>query len=80
MNMYDTLCRILQAEGWAGLYNGIVPSIVKAAPAGTVTFVAYKLCQIGWSLPWLETDFVLFDIFFGEGTTEGKESLKGYLY
>uniref|UniRef100_A0A7C9CPI4 Uncharacterized protein n=1 Tax=Opuntia streptacantha TaxID=393608 RepID=A0A7C9CPI4_OPUST len=32
-NMYDALIRILQVEGWGGLYKGIVPSIVKAAPA-----------------------------------------------
>ncbi|XP_019106268.2 mitochondrial thiamine diphosphate carrier 2 isoform X2 [Beta vulgaris subsp. vulgaris] len=49
-NMYDALLRILQAEGWAGLYKGIVPSIVKAAPAGAVTFVAYE-----FSSEWLES-------------------------
>ncbi|KAD5317158.1 hypothetical protein E3N88_17104 [Mikania micrantha] len=41
-NMFDALKRISQKEGWAGLYKGIVPSIVKAAPAGAVTFVAYE--------------------------------------
>ncbi|KAJ8421720.1 hypothetical protein Cgig2_003528 [Carnegiea gigantea] len=41
-NMFDALIRILQMEGWGGLYKGIVPSIVKAAPAGAVTFVAYE--------------------------------------
>lgn len=41
-NMWDGLRRILQSEGWAGLYKGIVPSTVKAAPAGAVTFVAYE--------------------------------------
>ncbi|CAH1414827.1 unnamed protein product [Lactuca virosa] len=41
-NMYDALSRIMRTEGWAGLYKGIVPSIVKAAPAGAVTFVAYE--------------------------------------
>lgn len=49
-SMYDALSRILQAEGWAGLYKGIVPSIVKAAPAGAVTFVAYE-----FSSEWLES-------------------------
>ncbi|RDX66830.1 Mitochondrial thiamine diphosphate carrier 2, partial [Mucuna pruriens] len=39
-NMFDAMKRILQMEGWAGLYKGIVPSTVKAAPAGAVTFVA----------------------------------------
>lgn len=29
-NMYDALRRILQNEGWAGLYKGIVPSVIKA--------------------------------------------------
>ncbi|CAO2823975.1 unnamed protein product [Amaranthus hypochondriacus] len=49
-NMYDALLRILQAEGWAGLYKGIVPSVVKAAPAGAVTFVAYEFTS-----EWLES-------------------------
>ncbi|XP_004487886.1 mitochondrial thiamine diphosphate carrier 2-like [Cicer arietinum] len=49
-NMFDGLRRILQMEGWAGLYKGIVPSTVKAAPAGAVTFVAYELTS-----DWLES-------------------------
>ncbi|KAI3469402.1 hypothetical protein Pfo_026065 [Paulownia fortunei] len=49
-NMPDALRQILQAEGWAGLYKGIVPSIVKAAPAGAVTFVAYEFTS-----DWLES-------------------------
>ncbi|GER52206.1 mitochondrial substrate carrier family protein, partial [Striga asiatica] len=49
-NMYDGLRQILYAEGLAGLYKGIVPSIVKAAPAGAVTFVAYEFTS-----DWLES-------------------------
>ncbi|KVH95752.1 Mitochondrial carrier domain-containing protein [Cynara cardunculus var. scolymus] len=49
-NMYDALKRIMQQEGWAGLYKGIVPSIVKAAPAGAVTFVAYE-----YTSDWVES-------------------------
>ncbi|XP_061370569.1 mitochondrial thiamine diphosphate carrier 2-like [Gastrolobium bilobum] len=49
-NMFDALKRILKAEGWAGLYKGIVPSTVKAAPASAVTFVAYELTS-----DWLES-------------------------
>lgn len=48
--MIDALRRILQVEGWAGLYKGIVPSTIKAAPAGAVTFVAYELTS-----DWLES-------------------------
>ncbi|KAL2534630.1 Mitochondrial substrate carrier family protein [Abeliophyllum distichum] len=48
-NMYDALRQILLREGWAGLYKGIIPSIVKAAPAGAVTFVAYEFTS-DWSL------------------------------
>ncbi|PIA65575.1 hypothetical protein AQUCO_00100816v1 [Aquilegia coerulea] len=47
--MYHALRQILQAEGWAGLYKGIVPSIIKAAPAAAVTFVAYEFTS-----DWLE--------------------------
>ncbi|XP_054821970.1 mitochondrial thiamine diphosphate carrier 2-like isoform X2 [Prosopis cineraria] len=49
-NMFDAMRRILQSEGWAGLYKGIVPSTIKAAPAGAVTFVAYELTS-----DWLES-------------------------
>ncbi|KAG6432113.1 hypothetical protein SASPL_103687 [Salvia splendens] len=49
-NMYDSLRQILHKEGWPGLYKGITPSIVKAAPAGAVTFVAYELTS-----DWLES-------------------------
>uniref|UniRef100_A0A2P2K0D1 Mitochondrial thiamine pyrophosphate carrier n=1 Tax=Rhizophora mucronata TaxID=61149 RepID=A0A2P2K0D1_RHIMU len=48
-NMFDACVQILQAEGWAGLYKGIVPSTIKAAPAGAVTFVAYEIVH-----DWLE--------------------------
>ncbi|XP_022760551.1 mitochondrial thiamine diphosphate carrier 2-like isoform X2 [Durio zibethinus] len=41
-NMFDALRRIWQSEGWHGFYKGIVPSTIKAAPAGAVTFVAYE--------------------------------------
>ncbi|XP_004508276.1 mitochondrial thiamine diphosphate carrier 2-like [Cicer arietinum] len=49
-NMFDAVQRIIQSEGWAGLYKGIIPSTVKAAPAGAVTFVAYELVS-----DWLES-------------------------
>ncbi|KAL6519839.1 hypothetical protein OROMI_032733 [Orobanche minor] len=49
-NMYDGLRQIMHAEGLAGLYKGIVPSIIKAAPAGAVTFVAYEFTS-----DWLES-------------------------
>ncbi|KAI4311152.1 hypothetical protein MLD38_036070 [Melastoma candidum] len=49
-NMLDAIQQILRCEGWAGLYKGIVPSTVKAAPAGAVTFVAYEYVS-----DWLES-------------------------
>lgn len=49
-NMYHALKQILHAEGWAGLYKGITPSVVKAAPASAVTFVAYE-----FSSDWLQS-------------------------
>ncbi|XVF62602.1 hypothetical protein PTKIN_Ptkin09bG0021600 [Pterospermum kingtungense] len=49
-NMFDALRRILQLEGWHGLYKGIVPSTIKAAPAGAITFVAYEFTS-----DWLES-------------------------
>ncbi|XP_050218770.1 mitochondrial thiamine diphosphate carrier 2-like [Mercurialis annua] len=49
-NMLDALRQIFHAEGWAGLYKGIVPSTVKAAPAGAVTFVVYEFTS-----DWLES-------------------------
>ncbi|MBA0738025.1 hypothetical protein Gogos_011440 [Gossypium gossypioides] len=49
-NLFDALHRILKSEGWHGLYKGIVPSTIKAAPAGAVTFVAYEFTS-----DWLES-------------------------
>ncbi|ONK54927.1 uncharacterized protein A4U43_UnF9600 [Asparagus officinalis] len=49
-SMYHALSQIAKAEGWAGLYKGIVPSLVKSAPAGAVTFVAYE-----YTSDWLES-------------------------
>lgn len=49
-NMFDAICKILRKEGWPGLYKGIFPSVLKAAPAGAVTFVAYE-----WTSEWLES-------------------------
>ncbi|MQM00567.1 hypothetical protein Taro_033310 [Colocasia esculenta] len=46
-NMLDALRQILRREGLNGLYKGIFPSIIKAAPAGAVTFVAYEYTS-GW--------------------------------
>ena len=40
----------MQAEGLAGLYKGIVPSVMKAAPAGAVTFVVYE-----YTSDWLDS-------------------------
>jgi solute carrier family 25 (mitochondrial thiamine pyrophosphate transporter), member 19 len=40
--MYHALKEILIKEGFAGLYKGIIPSLIKSAPAGAVTFVAYE--------------------------------------
>nr|ABK25070.1 unknown [Picea sitchensis] len=48
--MWDAVRRILQAEGLAGLYKGIVPSVIKAAPAGAVTFVVYE-----YTSDWLDS-------------------------
>ncbi|XP_010548933.1 PREDICTED: mitochondrial thiamine pyrophosphate carrier 1 [Tarenaya hassleriana] len=49
-SMFDAVRQILRSEGWHGLYKGIVPSTIKAAPAGAVTFVAYELTS-----DWLES-------------------------
>jgi len=51
--MYDALRQIVKMEGWAGLYKGIYPSLVKSAPAGAVTFVAYE-----YTSDWLESALI----------------------
>uniref|UniRef100_A0ACD5XCV9 Uncharacterized protein n=1 Tax=Avena sativa TaxID=4498 RepID=A0ACD5XCV9_AVESA len=40
--MYHALKEIVVKEGVGGLYKGLFPSVVKSAPAGAVTFVAYE--------------------------------------
>ncbi|RZC75447.1 hypothetical protein C5167_050928 [Papaver somniferum] len=51
---YNGMCNalrcILVTEGWAGLYKGIITSVIKAAPAGAVTFAA---CE--YTSEWLES-------------------------
>lgn len=41
-NVWDAILRIFEAEGIAGLYKGLFPSLVKAAPAAALTFVVYE--------------------------------------
>lgn len=40
--LYKTLRHILAREGLSGLYKGLAPSVIKAAPAAAVTFVVYE--------------------------------------
>ncbi|TVU34669.1 hypothetical protein EJB05_16513 [Eragrostis curvula] len=40
--MFHALKEIVAKEGLGGLYKGLFPSLVKSAPAGAVTFVAYE--------------------------------------
>lgn len=47
--MWHALRRIFQEEGLAGLYKGVVPSVIKAAPASAVTFVVYE-----YTIRWIE--------------------------
>lgn len=42
-NVWRVTKRILQDEGVAGLYKGLYPSLVKAAPASAITFVVYEV-------------------------------------
>uniref|UniRef100_A0ACD5X8W5 Uncharacterized protein n=3 Tax=Avena sativa TaxID=4498 RepID=A0ACD5X8W5_AVESA len=48
--MYHALKEIVVKEGVGGLYKGLFPSVVKSAPAGAVTFVAYEYIS-----DWLES-------------------------
>lgn len=49
-SMLHAFREIVAKEGFAGLYKGIFPSLVKSAPAGAVTFVAYEYIS-----DWLES-------------------------
>ena len=40
--LLDCLGRILAAEGVEGLYKGLAPSLLKAAPATAITFLVYE--------------------------------------
>ncbi|KIZ04995.1 thiamine pyrophosphate carrier [Monoraphidium neglectum] len=47
--LFSCLAEIYQREGVAGLWKGSVPSIVKAAPAAALTFLAYEQI-IAWMI------------------------------
>lgn len=38
----DAMKRILKKEGWAGLFKGTLPSVVKSAPSSATTFLVYE--------------------------------------
>eukprot|EP00897_Mesotaenium_endlicherianum_P003392 jgi/Mesen1/3080/ME000183S02138 len=42
-NMLDALQQIAAKEGMHGLYKGVLPSVIKAAPAAAITFFLYEL-------------------------------------
>lgn len=41
-NMFFAIRRIVEREGWMGLYKGTFPSVIKAAPAAAITFTVYE--------------------------------------
>ncbi|KAH7289041.1 hypothetical protein KP509_31G055100 [Ceratopteris richardii] len=46
-SVWETLNKIIRTEGIAGLYKGLYPSLVKAAPASAITFLVYEILS-GW--------------------------------
>jgi solute carrier family 25 thiamine pyrophosphate transporter 19 len=42
-NVWHATVSILKMEGLAGLYKGLYPSLIKAAPASAITFVVYEI-------------------------------------
>lgn len=42
LNMWDAVGKIRGREGWRGLYKGLLPSVLKAAPMSAITFVLYE--------------------------------------
>ena len=44
-NVWHATKSILKMEGAAGLYKGLYPSLVKAAPASAITFVVYEIAS-----------------------------------
>lgn len=42
-NMIDALYKIGVKEGFRGLYKGVLPSVIKAAPSAAITFMMYEL-------------------------------------
>ncbi|CAI5989081.1 unnamed protein product [Closterium sp. NIES-64] len=41
--MVDALRKIVATEGVEGLYKGVLPSVIKAAPSAAITFFVYEL-------------------------------------
>lgn len=49
-NLWDAVAKIRAREGWRGLYKGLLPSVLKAAPVSAITFVLYEKVA-GWLQP-----------------------------
>ncbi|XP_072346954.1 mitochondrial adenyl nucleotide antiporter SLC25A24-like isoform X1 [Scyliorhinus torazame] len=42
LNMIEQFARIVQGEGWSGLYRGITPNFMKVIPAVSISYVVYE--------------------------------------
>ncbi|XP_078387436.1 mitochondrial adenyl nucleotide antiporter SLC25A24-like [Cetorhinus maximus] len=42
LNMIEQFARIVQGEGWSGLYRGITPNFMKVVPAVSISYVVYE--------------------------------------
>lgn len=42
MNMLQQFARIVQGEGWTGLYRGMAPNFLKVVPAVSISYVVYE--------------------------------------
>jgi len=40
--MYDCIIKTINEEGFLGLYNGMVPNLLKVVPAVSIAYLVYE--------------------------------------
>lgn len=46
--MWDCVKKVVQNEGWMGMYSGLLPQALRSLPVCAVSFAAYDQLRTWW--------------------------------